>query len=173
MPRSMINWKRYRTAGGIAAAVMLLDQLSKWYILDVLRLPERPPIEVTPFFNLVMVWNHGISFGLLAGGGTFRVVLLLAVAAVIVIVLLHWLRQTEDPLLVTAIGLVIGGAIGNMIDRLRYGAVADFLDVHVGVWHWPSFNVADSAICIGVALICWVSLRREPAPSISNHKEQP
>lgn len=143
---------------GIAFIVLVLDQLSKWYMIYVLDLPSAPRI-VTSFFNLVMVWNTGVSFGMFAGADSLRAYILVAVAAVIVVVLLHWLRQTDDRLLALAIGLIVGGAVGNIIDRLRYKAVADFIDIHVAGWHWPAFNVADSGICIGVALLCWHSLR--------------
>ncbi len=136
---------------GLVAAVIVavLDQLTKWWILDWVMDPPRS-IAITPFFNTVLVWNRGASFGLFEGGGTWP---LLAVAAAIVVVLLVWLARTRRRALALALGLVIGGALGNAFDRLARGAVVDFLDFHWGELHWPAFNLADSAITVGVALM--------------------
>ena len=136
----------------VAAVTFVLDQVSKWVILDHVMSPPRM-IEVTPFFNLVMVWNRGVSFGLLSNESPWGPLLLSALSVAISIGLGVWLYRTGNRLLGVALGLVIGGAIGNVIDRLRFGAVADFLDFHVAGYHWPAFNVADSGIVIGVALI--------------------
>jgi len=113
----------------------------------------QPPqvIELTGWLNLVMTWNHGISFGLLSGQA--MPYLLIALALAMVAMLVIWLVRDQRTSAALWLGLVIGGALGNVLDRLRLGAVADFIDVHIGVWHWPAFNVADSAITIGVALI--------------------
>jgi signal peptidase II len=139
---------------GLAAAVLVfgLDQLTKWAALFVLDLPEQS-ITVTPFFNLVMVWNRGVSFGMLNSAGALAPWLLAGLALAVVIGLLVWLRRTEHWLIAIGLGLVIGGALGNVVDRLRYGAVVDFLDFHAAGYHWPAFNVADAAICIGAAVI--------------------
>ena len=104
-----------------------------------------------------------MSFGLFNHSGGFNALLFSLVAAVIVTVLIYWLSRVESSMLAVAIGLIIGGAVGNVIDRICLGAVVDFLDFHVGSWHWPAFNVADSAICIGVAvmLLDGLLLRRE------------
>ena len=104
-----------------------------------------------------------MSFGLFNNDAGVNALLFSLLAAVIVAVLVFWLSRVESPLLAVAIGLVIGGAIGNVIDRIRFGAVVDFLDFYIGSWHWPAFNVADSAICIGVAamLLDGLLLRRE------------
>lgn len=119
----------------------------------------QPPrvIPVLPFFNLVLVWNPGVSFGMFGDGsiGAWGLVLL---AAGIVAALLWWLRKADTTLSIVSLGLVIGGAIGNVIDRLIHGAVVDFLDLHVAGWHWPAFNIADSAITIGVVLLLAESL---------------
>ena len=119
--------------------------------------------NITSFFNIVLIYNRGMSFGLFNGAGGLNALLFSLVAAAIVTVLIYWLSRVESPLLAVAIGLIIGGAIGNVIDRIRLGAVVDFLDFHAGSWHWPAFNVADSAICIGVAvmLLDGLLLRRE------------
>jgi signal peptidase II len=151
---------------GLAAAIVVavLDQFSKAAILGFFSeqgfgAPER----ITPFFNLVLTYNQGMSFGLFNNGAGVNALLFSLLAAGIVAVLVFWLNRVESPFLAVAIGLVIGGAIGNVIDRIRFGAVVDFLDFYIGSWHWPAFNIADSAICIGVAamLLDGLLLRRE------------
>ena len=136
----------------VAAIVMVLDQISKWWIITAVMQPSRV-IEVTSFFNLVMAWNRGVSFSLFTHDAEFMPYVLVAVALGIVVFLLSWLRRADRAFLAFAIGMVIGGALGNVIDRLRFGAVADFLDFHVLGYHWPAFNVADTGISVGVALI--------------------
>ena len=135
----------------IAASVAVVDQLVKWWIVDWLA---DPPgfVEVLPFFNLVMVWNRGVSFGLL-GDADLAPYLMAGIAGLVVIVLVIWLAGVSERLLAASIGLIIGGALGNIVDRLVYGAVADFVDVHAGGYHWPAFNVADAAITVGVAVM--------------------
>lgn len=142
----------------VAAAVLVLDQATKLYFYDLLVNDGHRLIEVLPFFNLVTVRNYGISFGLFNSGSPEASIVFVAVALVIVIALAVWLRSATQPLIAVALGLVIGGAIGNVVDRVRLGAVFDFLDFHAFGWHWPAFNVADSAITIGVALLCIDSL---------------
>ncbi len=135
----------------VAALVLLLDQLSKQWILWVFSVSGQF-IEITEFFNLALVWNTGISFGLLAEHR--QPYLLVTAALVIVGILLGWLHKNTCRLTGWGLGLVIGGASGNIIDRVRFGAVVDFLDFHIGPYHWPAFNIADSAIFIGVVLLC-------------------
>jgi signal peptidase II len=149
----------------VAASVVLADQLSKNWVLGVFAgrgLGERI-LPVTSFFNLVLTWNSGMSFGLFNTNAALNAVVFTAVAVVIVVALLVWLARTREPLLAVAIGLVVGGAIGNVIDRLLRGAVVDFLDFHLSRWHWFAFNLADAAICVGVGLMIIDSLlgRRE------------
>jgi len=110
-------------------------------------------IEITGFFRIVMVWNSGVSFGMLNTGEETTRWLLTVLAVGISIGLVFWLRQMNKRLQVIAIGLVIGGALGNAIDRVRYGAVADFFDLHVAGYSWPAFNVADAGITVGVLLL--------------------
>lgn len=142
-----------RLAVAVAAAVLVLDQASKWLILAEVMRPPRV-LEVTGFFNIVLVWNRGISFGLLGGAGPWQAWLLAAFATVVAGGLLVWLHRAAPGRLAGAgVGLIVGGALGNVVDRLRFGAVVDFLDVHAGGWHWPAFNVADSAITVGVAVL--------------------
>jgi signal peptidase II len=137
----------------LAAVVLVLDQASKWWLLEVVGMPFRPPIVVTPFFNLVMVWNRGVSFGLFAHEAALMPYVLSGVALAVSTGLFVWLSRADRRWIAVALGLVIGGAVGNVIDRLRFGAVADFFDLHVAGWHWPAFNVADAAIVVGVGMI--------------------
>ena len=144
----------------IAAVVVVLDQLSKYWILHGLDLPDRPPIQVLPIFQLTMVWNPGVSFGLLRGDSVAGRWVLVLFALVVVGALGVWARSVTRPLTALALGLVMGGAVGNnLIDRVRFGAVADFLDFHALMFPWV-FNLADSAISIGVALLLLDSLFR-------------
>ena len=136
---------------GTAFALVVVDQIVKVLVLQWLRSGEV--VEVTPFFNLVMVWNRGVSFGLFAHEAEVMPYVLSGVAVAISVALLVWLARAERRWIAAAIGLVVGGAVGNVIDRLRFGAVADFFDVHVAGWHWPAFNVADAAIVVGVGMI--------------------
>ncbi|MGH7115280.1 MAG: signal peptidase II [Stellaceae bacterium] len=151
----------------VAAAVVILDQLSKAAILAHFAGDSFAGEPITSFFNLVLVYNRGVSFGLFntgAGSGVgVNALLFSLVAAAVVGGLVYWLRRVWSPLLAIAIGLIIGGAIGNVVDRIRLGAVVDFLDFHIGLWHWPAFNLADSAICVGVAamLLDGLLLHRE------------
>ena len=136
----------------IAALVILFDQVTKWIALSGVDFGAHP-ISVTSFFNLVLVWNRGVSFGMFNDAGAAGPWILSGLAIAVVLGLLYWLRQTETWLTVTALGLVIGGALGNVIDRFRFGAVIDFLDFHLAGYHWPAFNVADAAICVGAVLL--------------------
>jgi len=141
----------------IASAVLVLDQVSKqWILRSVMNPPQL--VEIMPMFNLVLTWNRGVSFGLFATGTDLGPWILSILALVIVAVLLFWLRKAEGILIPIAIGLIVGGAIGNVIDRVIYGAVVDFLDVYWGSYHWPAFNVADSSITVGAILLVADSL---------------
>jgi signal peptidase II len=137
----------------VAALTIVLDQLTKAVVLALfVREGLDDGTRVAPFFNLVLTYNRGVSFGLFnAGGGGRGALVFSLVAGAIVAGLLWWLARAEGPLLAVAIGLIIGGAVGNVADRIHLGAVVDFLDFHLGSWHWPAFNLADSAICLGVA----------------------
>lgn len=143
---------------------LLSDQLSKEWLIGVLNQRGNEPMTLTSFFNLVMVWNHGVSFGMLSEPGTQVRYFLIGVALVIVAIMGLWLYHCTTRWVAGAIGLVIGGAIGNVIDRIRFGAVADFFDFHLYGVHWPAFNIADASIFIGVALLVWDSLTHRPPP---------
>ena len=157
MEMSEIKPTKYRgLAIAFAAMVFTLDQLSKWLILEKILAPDHAYIGITSFFNVALVWNSGVSFGMFAGSR--QPLLLTCISALIVAILLIWLYKNSSKLVAVALGCVIGGAVGNMIDRLRFGAVTDFLDFHLGSHHWPAFNIADSSIFIGVVLLCISSM---------------
>jgi signal peptidase II len=142
----------------LAAFVVLLDQVSKAWVLASFRYMES--LVVTPFFNLVLVYNSGAAFSFLADAGGWQKWFFIVLALGISAWLLSLLRQhAGERLLPLALSLILGGAIGNVIDRLRFDAVVDFLDFHVAGYHWPAFNVADSAITVGVALMLWHQFR--------------
>jgi len=136
----------------IATAILLLDQLSKWIILAVV-VPPLGGIPLTGFFNLVLTYNTGVSFGLFQGSAAWQPFVLIAVNVVVSLGLLIWLYRQAVGFLPTAVGLVVGGALGNAVDRLHLPGVVDFLDFYVADWHWPAFNLADSTIVCGVILI--------------------
>jgi len=136
----------------LATAVLILDQLSKWIMWAVVA-PPPGGIYVTGFFNLVLTHNPGVSFGLFQSDSPWQPYFLVAVNVVVSIALLVWLYRECVGLLPYGIGLVVGGALGNAVDRLHLPGVVDFLDFHFAGWHWPAFNLADSAIVCGVVLI--------------------
>ncbi len=136
---------------GGAAALALLDQASKYWIVNIVALPAKEQIEILPFFNLTYVENRGMSFGLLAGGLVSRFFLSL-VSTGVAIGLVIWLGQLRRPVAVAGAAFIIGGAVGNLYDRLAYGYVVDFLDFSGLMFPWV-FNIADSAINIGIALL--------------------
>jgi signal peptidase II len=144
----------------IAVGVVVLDQLTKRLILLVFGKDACVEVSqrVTAFFDLVSTCNRGMSFGLFNTGQGLSVPLFSLAVAVIVVVLTVWLSRVRTDILAYAIGLIIGGAVGNLIDRVRLGGVIDFLYFHLGSWYWPAFNVADSAICIGVAIMLFDGL---------------
>ncbi|NJB66860.1 signal peptidase II [Desulfobaculum xiamenense] len=152
---------RYTTALGIAGFVLALDQVTKARVAASIPLWEGFPV-VPGFFNMVHVLNRGAAFGFLNRTDiewqtTFFIVTALAAVGLI----LYLLRGSHcaDRLSVCGLGLVLGGALGNLVDRIRIGAVIDFLDFHVGAWHWPAFNVADIAICLGVCALTLTLLK--------------
>ncbi|MFQ5759608.1 MAG: signal peptidase II [Acidiferrobacterales bacterium] len=131
---------------------LALDQTSKWFILNVVMDPPRV-IPIAPFFNLVLGFNRGVSFGLFGDGGNTMPLVLIGLSLAMVVLLVVWLWRAGSAADVGAIGAIIGGALGNVIDRGRDGAVTDFLDFYAGQYHWPAFNLADTAIVLGVGLI--------------------
>jgi signal peptidase II len=157
---SKLGW----TAYALAAVVIVADQISKYWILAVYDLPSRVSTPIAGPFSLTMVWNRGVSFGLFRADVDLVRWLLTIFSLIVALVLALWARKTERPLMGLGLGLVIGGAVGNAIDRIRFGAVADFLDFQrLGFFPWV-FNVADSAITMGVVFLLLDSLRKEQAP---------
>ncbi len=152
---------------------MGLDQGTKWWILEIVMQPPRV-IPLTSFFNLVLGWNRGVSFGLFNSDSALNLWLLPFVALAIVVALLIWLSRVDGLLLGYAIGMVIGGAIGNVIDRLfrDQRAVADFLDFHFAGYHWPAFNLADTGITVGAAILIIDSLFMKPEKPKNNRGKE-
>jgi len=153
-----------RSAGFVlGAGVLLADQASKYWVLHGAGLTDGHFLVLLPVLNFVLVWNHGVTFGLLGGLGGFGWVLLAAVAVAVVAALGVWLWRSEHLVKTLAIGAIMGGAAGNVLDRLRYGAVVDFIQAHIGVYSFYVFNVADSAIVCGVSVLMLESLLRRDA----------
>jgi signal peptidase II len=151
----------------VSAAIVVADQLTKWLVLSHFAPGER--VELTGFFNLVLVFNRGAAFSFLADAPGWQTPVLVAFAlgaAIIVTVLL--LRSPERRMFCAGLALILGGAVGNVIDRLRFGHVVDFLDLHAAGWHWPAFNVADSAITIGAAILILDGFRRHEKPAAAS-----
>jgi len=145
----------------VAVVAFVVDQLTKFIMVEKVMRPvgvtETPfftdkIIEILPFFQLRMAWNTGISFSMFNSGEATTTALLLAVQVIVTCVVIWWLRQLDRLFLQVACGLIIGGAVGNIVDRIMFGAVADFLDFYWGTWHFPTFNVADSCISVGAGL---------------------
>jgi signal peptidase II len=158
---------RLRSGLIAAASVLLLDQASKLWLLFVFDLARRGAVRVAPFFDLVLAWNTGISYGWFQTESLAGQALLLAIKAVAVIVLTVWMARSQTRLATIALGLIIGGALGNAIDSLAYGAVVDFALFHVQIGEkdlsWYVFNLADAAIVAGVAGLLYDSFFGEPA----------
>lgn len=155
-------------AGILAAMVTLVaDQASKLWLLNVFDLAHRGAVRVTPFFDLVLAWNIGISFGWLQNDSEAAQLALMAVKGIAVIALAIWMARAHTVLATIALGLIIGGAIGNGIDRLAYGAVVDFALLHIEIagktYNWYVFNLADVAIVAGVAALLYDSFLGVPA----------
>jgi signal peptidase II len=143
---------------GIALLVVLLDQAHTAWMLYVYDIGAKGSVALTPFFDLVLVWNQGISYGLLqqhSGIGRLALILFAFVASIALTV---WLARITTPVAAAAVGLIIGGAIGNVIDRIVYGAVADFFSFHAFGFEWYVFNIADTAIVAGVVGLLYESL---------------
>jgi signal peptidase II len=153
-----MNRSKHMPLGVIAGLIVLLaDQGSKWWVLNGLDLPDLRQVVLLPVLNLTMVRNTGVTFGLLNGLGSWGHILLTVVALAVVTALGFWLHRAESKVVAIAIGAIAGGAIGNVIDRVRFGWVVDFIHAHVdtpwGDFSWYVFNVADAAIVCGVAAL--------------------
>ena len=152
-----LGWLAYL----LAVLIIVADQASKYWILEVFQLPLRPSHQVFGPFSLTMVWNRGVSFGLLWADHGFMRWALTAFSIGVAVLLAVWVRRAERPLMAWALAFIMGGALGNVIDRIRFGAVADFIDVsRLGFFPWV-FNVADAAINVGIALLLIDMLKTE------------
>lgn len=145
----------------IAALMFGLDQTTKWWLLHVYGLGERLPVELTSFFELTLTWNRGISYGLFR---THAQGALVAVSLAVSLVLWFWSARSARTLTASALGLIVGGALSNVLDRAVYGAVADFFYFHAGNFSWYVFNLADVAIVAGGALLLYESFESRPRP---------
>lgn len=182
MDQPQLPFVKKMIALGVAIDIIIADQISKWAITELFlrpkatgenptslvlwltEAPEKVPpvqIQINSFFNLVMVWNQGVSFGLFNHDSAAGPMILVGLSLLITGLFLIWLLRSAFMVQAMAIALVIGGAIGNVIDRLRFGAVIDFLDFHAFGYHWPAFNIADSCIVIGIAILILHSLLLE------------
>ena len=171
MSRANFLWGPLTAFGAVAAAIAcVFDQAVKLWLLFAFRLAERGAVALAPFVDLVLTWNTGISYGWFQQSGPFGQWALLAFKAIAVALLWIWLARAPSRLSALALGLIIGGAIGNAIDRLAYGAVADFVLLHVetAAWrfNWYVFNLADVAIVAGVAVLLYESVWTGRAPKV-------
>lgn len=146
----------------LSALVVVLDQGTKW-LAEALLEPYRA-VPVMPLLNWTLMYNEGAAFSFLAGAGGWQRWFFIGFAALMTLVLTVWLLRLPvgDRLTALALSLIVGGAVGNLIDRVLTGRVVDFIDVYYGTWHWPAFNIADSAISIGVVLMLILAMRKEP-----------
>jgi len=137
----------------ISLIVLVVDQITKWLAEGYLT--QHPPVEILPVFRFALAYNTGAAFGLLSDAGGWQRLFFTIIAIVVSIVIIIMLRRLKEHELQVAIALllVLGGAVGNLVDRVRFGHVVDFIDVYYQTWHWPTFNVADSAITIGAILL--------------------
>ena len=160
---NMPSWPRWL---GVSGIVIALDQLTKSLVTSAFQLGDS--VTITSFFNLVLAYNTGAAFSFLAGAGGWQRMFFIAIAVIASVVIVYLLRKPQnDRLMKIALALILGGAIGNVIDRVHLGHVVDFIQVHAGGYYWPAFNVADSAITIGAALLIWDSFRK---PALAKSK---
>jgi signal peptidase II len=152
----MRNWWSWLA---LSAVVVVLDQLTKQWVTQSLGLREVVPVMSS--FNLVLAHNAGAAFSFLAGAGGWQRGFFIGIAVVAAVVIVYLLRKHHgEKLFSLALALILGGALGNLIDRIQFGHVVDFLDFYVQTWHWPAFNVADMAITAGAGLLIWDSLKK-------------
>ena len=149
----------------IAALSLICDQLSKFFVDTRLVIDE--PIVVNDFFNVVKVWNTGVSFSMFNGHGDLGARILIVIALAVCGGLFYWMYRETSTKKNICLGLIIGGALGNVFDRVRYGAVMDFLDFHYETYHWPAFNVADSCICVGALLLIYLEMKSSKKKGLS------
>ena len=162
-------WGPYSfTGAALAVATVVCDQLHKAWMITIFGDTQRPKITVTPFFDLVLVWNPGISYGLFKQNSDAGRWVLIGFAVAAAIALTYWLAQLQTRRAAASVGLIIGGALGNAIDRVHYGAVADFFSFHVSGFNWYVFNLADVAIVAGVVGLLYDSFKTRHK-NVRNH----
>lgn len=163
--RPAIIWGRLSViALAFAALGFALDQALKWWLLNVFGIAAKAPVVLLPIFELVLVWNRGISYGWLTTHSREAQWVLIGVSIIVSAALWRWSVRTRRPVTAAALGLVIGGALANALDRVVHGAVADFFHFHVGNFSWYVFNLADVAIVVGAALLLYESFVGNPRP---------
>ena len=150
--------------------VFLADQISKACVLTYFA-DHVSPMRVTSFFNLVLAWNKGVSFSMFHSNHPAMPWVFVVVSLLICAVILHWMSMEKNQATINCFALIVGGALGNVFDRIRFQAVVDFLDFHIGPHHWPAFNVGDSAICIGAGIILIWNLFFAPVEKLSDPKK--
>jgi signal peptidase II len=162
----------------LALLTLVLDQASKLYMLFVVDLPVREPIHLGPFLSLIVVWNRGVSYGLFQQDGDLGRWVLIAVSLVAALGLSLWIRRAPGRVLAGSLGLIVGGAVGNAVDRVVYGAVFDFIHLHAGSLSWYVFNVADAAIVAGVVGLLYDSfvlekrrVQKSPRPAEAGRRQ--
>lgn len=157
-----------RLGSAIALVTLALDQASKLYLLFGYDLPGRDPVHLGPFVTLTAVWNRGISYGLFQQSTEWGRWLLIGLSVVACVIMSVWMTRATGRILAVSLGLILGGAAGNAIDRVAYAAVFDFIHLHAGSFSWYVFNVADAAIVVGVAGLIYDALaadRQRPRPA--------
>ena len=164
--------RKYTILGGYGLLALVLDQLTKWWAVAAID-PLQPETVNPGLLDLVLVHNRGAAFGFLNRSDIqWQFWLSLGATVVAAVAIVALLRSSRfNAWLSAGLGLVLGGALGNLVDRIRFRAVIDFVDVYVGQWHWPAFNVADMAICVGAFLACIVIWRTPEAPEKSKEKK--
>ncbi|MEO6021680.1 MAG: signal peptidase II [Burkholderiales bacterium] len=162
----MPNWTRWL---GLSAMVILLDQLTKFWVTSRFQLGDS--VAITSFFNMVLAYNTGAAFSFLADAGGWQRIFFTAIAVIAAIVIVVLLRKPQNHRLFNAaLALILGGALGNLVDRMLLGHVVDFIQVHAADYYWPAFNIADSAITIGAALLIWDSFRKPAQPGLARRR---
>ncbi len=162
----MPNWTRWL---GLSAIVIVLDQLTKFWVTSRFQLGDS--VAITSFFNMVLAYNTGAAFSFLADAGGWQRIFFTAIAVIAAIVIVVLLRKPQNHRLFnSALALILGGALGNLVDRMLLGHVVDFIQVHAADYYWPAFNIADSAIMIGAALLIWDSFRKPAQPGLARRR---
>jgi len=164
--------KKYRVLGITVAVVVLLDFVTKAFIGSTMALHETFPV-IGGFFNITYVRNPGAAFGFLSDASPgFRSIFFVAVTCLAIILVIYYIVKStaEEPLVIFSLSLILSGALGNLVDRVRFGEVIDFIDVYIGTHHWPAFNVADSAITVGAILLFIEMFRRRKDQDYIPHR---